>query len=299
MEHTSKKEIGGKRKLSRRPSIEKRYTLNQINDIKDHLLKANIVEKLIYINIALYIITILFVNSMEGWFALSSNYEYLLNKPWTLFSYAFIHERFIHLFSNLIVLYFIGSLFLDFFTEKKLLVYYITGLLVGGIVYVLYYSFINNDKGAQLIGASAGVMAVLVGIATKTPHYALKFRFIGSVELWVLAAIFVALSALGIVGINAGSAIAHLGGAFTGYVLTAFFNEGKFFEDLFKRKSKSKKSTFRKVYRTNGVPKTKPGYNKKMQNQRKIDLILDKISKSGYDALTKEEKEFLFNQKED
>lgn len=236
---------------------------------------------------------------MEEWFALSSNYQVLVKKPWTLFSYAFIHERFIHLFSNLIVLYFIGNLFLNFFSEKKLLVYYIMGLLAGGIVYVLYYYLIDKGVEVQLIGASAGVMAVLVGVAAKIPHYALKFRFIGSVELWVLAAIFVALSAIGTVGVNAGSGVAHLGGAIMGYLLTVFFREGAFIEDTFKRKPKAKEHPFKKVYKTNGVPKTKPGYNKKKQNQRKIDLILDKISKSGYDALTKDEKDFLFNQKED
>jgi len=181
-----------------------------------------------------------------------------------------------------------------------MLIYYILGLLVGGVLFIGYYELSNKSSVFPLGGASAAVTAIFIGVAAKAPHYALRLRFVGSVELWVLAAIWITISALASSGVNAGSGVAHLGGAVTGYLLTAYFNEGSFLERqlIRKPKPKSKKHPFQKVYRTKSAPKVKPSHQKQKQNQEKVDVILDKISKSGYEALSKDEKDFLFNQKE-
>lgn len=228
--------------------------------------------------------------------SLPSTIIQLGDRPWALFTYAFVHVRFIHLLSNLIVLYYIGNLFLDFFSTKQFLIYYVLGIVFGGVFFIGFYEFSVNSTLFPLGGASAAVTAIIVGLAAKIPHYSLKLRFIGSVELWVLAAIWVAISAFGAAGVNAGSGMAHLGGAFIGFFLTRFFNEGKMLEDLLKRKPKA--NSFQKVYKNKKPIKTRPSYKEKKHNQEKVDAILDKISKSGYEALSKEEKEYLFNQKE-
>lgn len=230
-------------------------------------------------------------------FALSSTLSDLGKKPWTIITYAFLHKRLFHVLANLIILYFIGNLFLDFLSTKKFFLYYLLGLLFGGLLFVAYYSFSNEATNWSLLGASAAVTAVFIGVAAKAPHYALKLRFVGSVELWVLAAIWIVLSAFGTAGVNAGSGIAHLGGAAVGYLLTTFFTEGEAFLQIFKKKPQ--KRPFTKVYKNPATPKTRRSNSDIKHKQRKVDAILDKISKSGYDALTKEEKDFLFNQKED
>ncbi len=245
-----------------------------------------------------YIISVLFPNYTESWFALPATFSEISTKPWTLISYSFVHFRLLHILSNLIILYFIGNLFLDFFSNKKLLIYYFLGILVGAILFAVYYSISDKSTVYPLGGASAAVTAIFIGLAAKTPHYALRLRFVGSVELWVLAAIWIGMSALSAVGVNAGSGIAHLGGAILGYVLTVYLNEASSLENLIISKPRRKKSPFRKVYKNKQTPKTTPSHSKKKQNQKEVDAILDKISKSGYEALSKEEKDFLFNQKE-
>jgi len=266
-----------------------------LKDIQNHIKQANSVEKLIYINVAIFILTVLFSKFIIKWFALPATFTDFMTRPWSLLTYSFLHERLFHILSNLLVLFYIGNLFLNFFSKKKLIIYYVSGAIFGGVVFMLYF-FLQKTTSGSLIGASAAVTAILVGLAVKIPHYSLRLRFIGSVELWVLAAIWVGLSVLATAGVNAGGGVAHLGGAIIGYLLTAYFNEGIIFEKMFVPKKKSK--PFKKVYKNKATPKSRVSYSEKKQNQRKIDAILDKISKSGYEALSKAEKEFLFSQKE-
>jgi len=272
--------------------------LNILNDIKHAYHKANVVEKIIYINVFLFLITVLFSDFVIEWLALPSNFSAFLSKPWTLISYAFIHQRLFHVLSNLLVLYYIGNLFLDFFTKKQFINAYFLGGIFGGILFLGYY-YITNTSGGPLVGASAAVTAIFVAIATKIPRYALQLRFIGSVELWVLAAIWVVMSILQLATPDKGGAVAHLGGAIFGFIYANQLDKGNdigkwfealinYFTNLFKSKNKSNLKTVyksKKKSNTDIVQKSK---------QRKIDDILDKISKSGYESLTKEEKDFLF-----
>ncbi|MFD0762601.1 rhomboid family intramembrane serine protease [Lutibacter aestuarii] len=269
-----------------------------INDIKQAYQKANVVEKIIYINIALFLITVLFTKFSIEWLALPTQLSEFFYKPWTIVSYAFIHQRFIHILSNLLVLYYIGNLFLDFYTKKQFLNFYFLGALFGGSIFLLNY-YLTNKMGAPLAGASAAVTTIFVAIATKIPRYALQLRFIGSVELWVLAAIWVGLSILQLANFDNGGAIAHLSGAVLGFMYAKQLEKGndigKWFETIVNyftnlttiKKGKPLKTVYKSKKRTSTqeVSKTK---------QRKIDDILDKISKSGYESLTQEEKDFLF-----
>ena len=204
----------------------------------------------------------------------------------------------IHILANLLILFYIGNLFLDFHTKKQFLNFYFLGAIVGAIVFLVYY-YITEKTGDPLGGASAAVSTVFVALATKIPRYSLRLRFIGSVELWVLAAIWVSLSILQLANDNNGSAIAHISGAVFGFFYAkqlALGNDiGKWFENIIdffanllkQNKSDSLKTVYRSKKRAtkNEISKTK---------QRKIDDILDKIGKSGYESLTKEEKDFLF-----
>ncbi|PHS51367.1 MAG: rhomboid family intramembrane serine protease [Lutibacter sp.] len=273
--------------------------MNILNDIKQAFNKANIVEKIIYINVFLFLITVLFSTFIIEWFALPSNLDHFLSKPWTLISYYFIHQDFFHLLSNLLVLYYIGNIFLNFYTKKQFLNFYLLGGIFGAVIFLGYYYLINNSVALPLAGASAAVTTIFIAIATKIPRYAIRLRFIGSIELWVLAAIWVVMSILQLVNPNKGTAIAHLSGAIFGYIYSKQLAQGndigKWFEilinyifNLFKAK---KKTPFKAVYKS----KRRTSTNEVSKNrQRKIDDILDKISKSGYESLTQEEKNFLF-----
>lgn len=253
------------------------------------------VEKIILLCLVFFIPGLLVPQFLIDWFSIPSDFSVFLNKPWTVLTYAFVHTKFLHILSNLLVLFYFGNLFLDFFNTKKFLIYYFAGSIIGGIFFLLFYFFNDKPEALTLGGASAAITAIFIGIATKIPHYELKFRFLGNIKIWILAAIWVGLSVIGIVGIDAGAALAHIIGAIVGYLLTKLYGDKEFFSGWFK--TTTKKSSLKKVY-TNDKVKTRPSFKNQKENQEQINAILDKISKKGYDSLTKEEKEFLFNQKE-
>ncbi len=273
---------------------------NTIEQIKLKFKRSTIVEKLIYINVAIFILGFLFktinflmsthLNLLFDWFALPVHYNELLYKPWTIFTYSFLHAGIWHILSNMLVLYYVGNLFLDYFTQKQFLNYYILGALGGGIIFVLSYNLFPAFKNTNsvLVGASAAVTAIFVGIATYIPNYEIKIRFLGFVKLWYLAAIWIGLDVIQIPVENAGGHLAHLGGAIIGFLLTYDFQKGGGFLNLIKNVFKQK--PLKTVYKSDKRRKTESS----VINQKRIDEILDKISKSGYDTLTKEEKDFLF-----
>jgi len=283
--------------------------MQTIENLKHRFLNATIVEKLIYINIAVFIIDAL-LSSFSGlynhqlgfikqWFALSSSLDSFIYKPWTLVSYGFLHSGFLHLLFNCIWLYFFGRLFLDYFTPKQLLSFYLYGTIVGGILFLLsmnYFPLFTNTNH-YLVGASAGVSAIVIGIATYIPNYQVKLTFIGFVKIWHIAAVIIVLDLIQLAGNNGGGHFAHLGGALFGFLYVNYASNKEI--DIFKNinnifTKKQKKSPLKTVHNT-GKAKRKPTFYK-TDNQIKVDEILDKIGKSGYDALSKEEKEFLFKQ---
>lgn len=276
--------------------------MNIKSQIKEKLRKITIIEKLIYLLIIVFVFENLIetfntvknsetTNFIVKYFSLSPNANELLSKPYTLLSFGFLHEGFLHFIFNLIILYYIGNLFLDFFNKKKLLTFYFLGSIFGGIFYLLAINYVGyfSQSKANLVGASASITAILVGLATYMPKYEMNFRFIGYVKLWIIAVIWVFLNFVYIRdGINSGGQVAHLGGAFIGFVM-AYFNMEK--KINFKMKIKTpKKTNLKTVYvDTKGLS----NYQKNRVKQNKIDALLDKISNSGYEVLTEEEKEFL------
>lgn len=276
----------------------------EFKDLKYKYDYANVVMKIVYITVAVFIFTFLIKtfafllgggdNFIINWFALSPDFNEFIFKPWTIITYGFLHSGILHILFNMLVLYYVGNLFLNFFNKQQFLTYYFSGILIGGIIFMLSYNFLPALKtgNSVLVGASAGVTAILVGLATYIPNYALQFQFIGRVPLKYLAIFFVALDVIQIPDGNAGGHLAHLGGALIGFLLTNNMNKG---EDLTKMFSSMFQPKKQKPLKT--VYKKKTAYSAKRQtsdHQRKIDAILDKISKSGYNALSKEEKDFLF-----
>ena len=202
-----------------------------INDIKERYKSGNIVEKLIYINLAIFIFMLLIsvfqdlykgeINWFVEWFSLDDSFSSLLTKPWTIITYGFLHADFPHILLNLITLYFIGNLFIEYFTQKQLLSFYLLGTFFGGLLYLLSHNYFPLFEGSSslLVGASAGISAIFIGVTTYIPNYQLKIRFIGFVKLWYLAAIWVGLDILGLSSeTNAGGHFAHLGGALFGFL---------------------------------------------------------------------------------
>ncbi len=281
--------------------------MSLIDNLKDRFQKGNIVDKLIYINIALFLLTYIFqlfqgsnqhqISWLIEWFSLDDDLNSLLIKPWSIISYGFLHADFLHILTNLIVLHFIGNLFIQYFTQKQLLQFYLLGTLFGGVLFIFSQNYfpLFEGKSSLLVGASAGISAIFIGIAAYLPNYELKLRFIGFVKLWYLAAFWIGLDIIGLVGDNSGGHFAHLGGALFGYLYVTKASNKKI--DIFKQIAsffKAKKSPLKTVHKS-AKKKTSTVKNTDI-TQQQIDAILDKISKSGYDTLTKKEKDFLFRQ---
>jgi len=247
------------------------------------------------------------ISKIIGWLAVPSNLHLLSLKPWTILSYMFLQENILHLLINLLVLYFSGKIFLEYLNELQLLLTYLLGGIFGALLYITSYNvfpaFHDSLPYSVALGSSASVLAILIAIAAYVPNYQVNFMFIGKLKLKYIAITFVLLDILYIEKENPGGHIAHLGGALWGFSYINIFiknltfnkNSKKFnFKNLSKYFNFKKRSHFKGVY-SNKRPLTDEEYNFiKAQRQKKIDKILDKISKSGYSSLTKEEKELLF-----
>lgn len=244
-------------------------------------------------------------------FTLPSFLPEFLTEPWTLLTYSFAHYfsyeygdvGIFHILMNMLVFYWFGRLFVEYLGSDKLIALYVLGGLAGGILYILMYNTIPIFSGqhAHLVGASASVYAVVVATATLVPNYTFFLLFLGPVRIKYIAAFYLVISFLGSVGSNAGGNIAHLGGAFIGFIYMKQLQSGvnwgswitvtiDWFKDLFKPKPRVKVT-----WRKDKTEFKKPGAGKPNYTQDEIDAILDKISAGGYESLTKEEKEKLFN----
>jgi len=225
-------------------------------------------------------------------------------KPWTIITYAFVHDLsgIFHILFNMLFLYWFGKLFVEYLGSDKVIAVYFLGALAGGIAYLLVYNLIPfyiQQSPPGMIGASAAVYAIVVAAATLLPDYTFFLLFLGPVRIKYIAAFYIVISFLGTIGTNAGGNIAHLGGALIGFVyikqLQAGVNWGswitatiEWFKSLFQPRSHVKVS-----YRSDS-PK-KPTSKSSSVSQEELDAILDKISDGGYESLSKEEKEKLFN----
>ena len=283
--------------------------MNILDDLKLQYKLGGIAMKVIYWNIACFLISLVFFYQYSGggfaypdWLALSSDPNVFLFKPWTFLTYAFLHFTFLHLLFNMMVLNFASNLFLTFFTQKQYLGLYILSAVFSGVVFVLSYYFLNYS--ASIVGASAAIMAILVATTTYQPLMNVRLLLIGNVKLWHITAVILILDLMQLRLGNMGGHISHLAGAVFGFIFIKLLQNGTdlsvivskildFFINLFK---KSPTSPFKKVHKNYKKPTqtTTSRIVTKDKTQQQIDEILDKISQSGYDCLTKEEKEFLF-----
>ncbi len=294
---------------------------NPLEEFKSFFKQRSLLSRLIMINLIVFIFANLMnlffwlfqaktglaeesgISFIVYWFAVPSNLNELALKPWTVFTYMFLQENLMHLLLNMVMLYFGGRIFVEYLNSKKLFSVYIWGGLFGAFLYILAYNgfpvFQNAVYHSIALGASASVLAVLVAIATHVPNYTVPLIIFGRVKLKYVALFFIAISMLNIQGGNPGGNIAHIGGAFWGFLYISLLKKGYSFDNFFKLPKIS--------YGTKGPRKaySNPNYSKraetddefnrrKKKQQKEIDLILDKISKSGYSSLSQKEREMLF-----
>lgn len=280
-------------------------------DIQYKLKHLNVLEKIIGINVLVFVLgfissRFLNTNSSLFWLELPSDFYDFILKPWTIITYGFAHYDFLHILFNMLVLYFISRLMLNLFSSKMALNIYFLGIIFGGLAFLLVYSVLPNsiiNPASGLVGASAGVRALLIFICAYMPQT--EVRVIAfNIKLWYLGVALVVIDVIGLFSLNQGGSVAHLGGSLLGYLYATQLLKGNDLGKGFERFSDwisnlftaKKKSPLKAVYKNKSnkvAGHTKTEFNE-FNNQKKIDLILDKISKSGYDSLTKEEKEFLF-----
>lgn len=297
--------------------------MNIWQDIKWQYRYGSDLIKLILINIAVFIIVnlinipfILFSKSIPfditGFLSLYASPHNLLRHPWGFFTYMFMHAGFFHLLFNMLGLYWFGQIVQDMIGKPKILPIYIFGGFFGGLLYILAYNvfpvFSNVVSSATCIGASAGVMAIVLAAATIAPDYELRFAIFGNIKIKWIALAYVILDLINIQNSNAGGHIAHLGGALFGFIFIKQLQNGNdfskpfyavtdFFSGLFKKKSKLKVEYKKEYAYTSSGKQTKGNttqQNETISKQEKLDAILDKINRSSYDSLSKEEKDFLF-----
>ncbi|MDX2190632.1 MAG: rhomboid family intramembrane serine protease [Bacteroidota bacterium] len=286
-----------------------------LEDLRNNFTKSgSSLNQIIIINLVVFLVlivmkVILTISGVNEIYHIISNYIFLpayfmefAFKPWTIITYFFTHEEFFHILFNMIFLYWFGQLITEFLGNKRLVNLYILGGIAGGILYLVMYNtipyFSVKAYNTALLGASGAVYAVVLGAATLLPDYTFYLIFIGPVRIKYIAAAYLILSFAQMIGPNAGGNIAHLGGGIMGMLYIWQLRRGNdwgkpiekmssFFNDLFKPRPKievSYKSTTKKKMVSNDDD----------ISQAELDAILDKISKFGYEKLTKEEKQKLF-----
>ena len=262
--------------------------------LNNYLTSKTVVEKIILINIIIYLCPFLFktilflfqINdfSIINWFTIDANLNEFILKPWSLLTYGFLHGSFSHIFWNMVIFYYFGNIVQDIFGEKFLVNLFISGIIVGGLTYFVSYNLFPAFKGINsvMIGASAGVMSVLFFLTAYNPKYPIRIIFF-DVKILYIAIFLIFYDITQIPLNNSGGHIAHIGGAAWGYYSFLNYNKEnniiKFFLSFFNFKKNNKVS-----------------FDKESNNfnQKKIDEILDKISSSGYDSLSNSEKDYLF-----
>jgi membrane associated rhomboid family serine protease len=293
--------------------------MNIFDNIKLSFRQGSNLIKLIYINAGVFLlyhaILIAFKLFNSGgifllpFMAMPADGLQLLYHFWTPVTYMFMHEGFLHLFFNMLCLYWFGKIFLMYYSEKQLTGLYLVGGWMAGLFYFLSFNifpyFDAEVSQSLLLGASGSIMAIIVASAVASPNLEMRVLFLGGVKLKYIALVAILTSFFGITSNNAGGEIAHLGGALTGYLFVVSLHKGKditkWLNDLLdsivnlfsRKKLKVKKTKYSTSYRK----MTDEEFNmEKVRRMQEIDRILDKIKSSGYDSLTAEEKKRLFEQ---
>ncbi|GAA4495620.1 rhomboid family intramembrane serine protease [Hymenobacter ginsengisoli] len=281
---------------------------------RDNALNQLIISNALVFAVLIILKAIFFITQTSGVYvlimrqlALSSDGMVLLRHPWTLLTYAFVHEGFLHILFNMLNLYWFGQLIREYLGDRRLVSIYVLGALVGALFFLLAYNFIpvlQPGLGLPVIGASASVTAIIVAAATLLPDYTFMLILLGPVKIKWIALAVVLISLAGINGGNPGGEITHLGGALLGFVFIKQLKAGRdmgrpvvavgdWFGRLFQPRPAMKvthRSPVSVGRATAAASKTAPSATP----PEEVDLILDKISRSGYESLSKEEKQKLF-----
>jgi membrane associated rhomboid family serine protease len=286
------------------------------DEIKETFRNGSNLTRIIYINIAVFIlitivtlIGILLVKPELSDFTLNlfsvpSSLSALLTRPWTLITYMFLHKDIWHIIFNMLWFYWFGKIFLEYLDQRKLVAVYLLGGISGALLYIISFNIFPAFSGvvaeSVAIGASASVMAVVIAISAYVPDYTVQLFLLGRVKIKYMAlAIFVFTSIMDF-SVNSGGKLAHIGGAIFGYLYTMNLRQGKDIGKSFNKIIDSIVTLLKpkkKLKVTHKKAANEYEYNKtKAEHQAIINSILDKISKGGYDSLTKEEKETLFRE---
>lgn len=277
----------------------------------------NGLAQLIIINVIVFLVLIVFkvilvlsgnpevYEAIVKQFMLPASIGSFIVKPWTLISYFFTHEGFFHIIFNMLFLFWFGKIIVEYLGDQRAISMYVIGGIVGGLFYILIYNIIpyfhDRVEGSLMLGASAGVYAVVVGAATFMPNYTFFLLFLGPVKIKYIAIFYVILSFSQTIGTNAGGELAHLGGALMGFIFIRQLQRGndigtpvvsvmEWFKSLVRPTPK-----IRVTHKSQKFSGTKKKTVASQTDQDEIDAILDKISHSGYESLSKEEKQKLFN----
>jgi membrane associated rhomboid family serine protease len=302
--------------------------MKALEDLKQFYARGNsMVRKLIVINTLVFLLSnfaalvlwlisgtagfVAVLETFTAFFSVPSSLSALVVRFWTPITYAFVHSGFFHLFFNMLFLYWLGAIFQEFLGNRKTLNVYIGGSIFGAALYILAYNLLpalsSQVEQSTLVGASAGVLALVVGVGTFLPTYEVAFFRFYIPMRWVAVAIVV-IDLLSIPYGNAGGHIAHLGGALFGFIYASNlrrqskFNDvvesiGNFFSRIFKKKKKplrplptvKKKET--PVYSTSTLDDFDTDDE---PSAEAIDAILDKINQTGYDSLSRQERDLLY-----
>jgi membrane associated rhomboid family serine protease len=295
------------------------------DEIKDSFKRGTSLTRLIYLNAFIFLIIkiIEVIGVLTGHAALApsaisflavpASVSALAGKPWTPITYMFTHQGFVHIIFNMMWLWWFGKIFISYLDQRKLVSLYIMGGLAGALLYIavfnIFPAFAGTVHVSIALGASASVMALVIATAVYLPELELHLLFLGRIKLKYLAIITFLITSVFDFSVNTGGKIAHIGGALMGLAYGYGLKNGTdigawlnkildFFVTLFKPGRKLK-VTYRKPKTDTDYTRAKTDYdyNKiKAERQKAIDHILDKISKGGYDSLTREEKEILFNE---
>ena len=303
-------------------------------DIKQQFSYGNTLTRIILVNVAVFVVVTLVrlilmpvesgftYNDFLHFFAISSDPWFNLKHPWVLITHMFLHEQVFHILWNMLLLYWFGRIVGDLLGDHRVLPIYLLAGMAGGLTYFAMARVLTTFTfGSYALGASAAFMGIVVVAGVMAPDYIISMLFLGDVRLKYIVAVLVLLDLVAISwNSNTGGSFGHLGGALMGYIIarqlqhgndmtapvnnliqkiTAFFNE-LFSSDRPKPKMAYKNPKVRQKQRTatrsnQGTDKGSPSSDpESLTHQEKVDAILDKIKQSGYESLSKEEKEYLF-----
>ena len=285
-------------------------------EIVESFRNGTTLTKLIYINLGVWAVVCLAMGVLSlfnidvaclDYLMLPAHVGTLLHKPWTIITYMFLHEDFVHILCNILMLYWFGRILLQYCTQHDLVGVYILGGIAGGATYIVAYNlfprFETQIMFAHLMGASAAVMAITVATAVFAPNQTVRLFFFGDVKIKWIALVSVAISILQINAENAGGELSHIGGAVAGYIFATKYKKGVNITSWINNILHRTVNIFKGM---GGKPKMKVSYTKesdqeynyrKKQEDEEIDRILDKVKSSGYESLNDDEKGNLFGKK--